>query len=177
MRVEEKLTNYDFLNLYKVTDDDGDVPLTGYYYAERIGKDSVAFICFDKDDHTRVLLNKEFKPPIGHFMLGAFGGSNDKDLNFKKIVIQEVKEEAGYTVTEDDVIKVSDMFVSNMMNQYCCLYAVFVDADQDQEREPQNKVEAAATTEWHTLDKIDELDDWKALTIYTKAKQAGILDI
>ncbi len=48
-----------------------------YFYAERLGKDSVAFILYDED--TRMFgLILEYKPPIDSFLLTAFGGSLGK---------------------------------------------------------------------------------------------------
>ena len=152
MRVEEKLTNNKFVNLKQVKYPEKNVGC--YQFAERLGVNSVAFICLDKVAEL-FLLNKEYKPPIDEFLLGSFGGSMDKDKTPEEIVVAEVKEEAGFVVTEEDVIDLGDVMVSTQMNQFCHLYIVLIDRSKQEEREPENAVEAMATTEWvHIHDRI-----------------------
>jgi len=167
MRIEDKITDFKFLNIKKVEDPDNNVQ--GYFFAERLGKDSVAFICYDPNTH-EFLLNKEYKPPIDDFLLGAFGGSMDKDKKPEEIVIDEVKEEAGFRVSKRDVQYLGKAFVSTQMNQFCHLFLVFVDKDNQEEREPENAVEAMASTEWVSDSKVWELEDWKAITILGKSE-------
>jgi len=173
MRIDDRLTDLKFINLYSIKDPS--MHLSNYLYAERLGKDSVAFICVDKDDHDNVLLNKEFKPPVDEFVWGAFGGSIDKKKSHEEIVIDEVKEEAGYVVTKDDVKEVGKCLVSTQMNQYCYLFLVFVDRSAVQEREPENEIEAMAETKWAKQDDIADLNEWKPITILSKAKNIGLV--
>jgi len=165
-RVVRQITDNRFVNLKEVVDPKKGVQ--GFQFAERLGVDSVAFICFDEKSQ-EFLLNKEYKVPIDDFLLGAFGGSLDKDKSKDQIVVEEVKEEAGYKVTEKDIHYLGKMYVSTQMNQFCHLYLVMVDKDQEQEKEPENEVEAAATTEWVDWKKLLAADDWKSLAIFTKA--------
>jgi len=166
MRAVKSLTNNKFLNIKEVCDPDNHV--RGYQYAERLGKDSVAFVCYDYTTN-EILLNSEYKPPINEFILGAFGGSIDKDKNIKQIVIEEVREEAGFEVTEGDCLSMGRVFVSTQMNQFCYLFMVLVDRRKQKERSPENEVEAMAVTKWIDWNSdITDLSDWKAITIMSK---------
>lgn len=164
MRNIEKLTDNRFLNIKQVIDPDKGCK--GYQFAERLGVDSVAFICYDC--RRSFLLNKEYKPPVDEFVLGAFGGSLDKDKSKEQIVIEEVREEAGFEVEEIAVNYVGRVLVSTQMNQYCYLYMVYVDKKKQLERQPENAIEALATVEWVDVNDIENLEDWKAITIVAK---------
>jgi 8-oxo-dGTP pyrophosphatase MutT (NUDIX family) len=172
MRIVKKLTDNKFLNLKEVRDPENNV--NGYQFAERLGKDSVAFILWDNDSE-QFLLNKEYKPPIDSMMLGSFGGSIDKDKFLVDIVIDEVREEAGFIVEAKDVKYVGRFFVSTQMNQYCHLYIVFVDKNKQVEREPENEIEKIATVSWHSLEEIYKIEDWKPIVIVEKAKEKNII--
>lgn len=166
MRTIKNLTNNKFLNIKEVYDPDNHVK--GYQYAERLGKDSIAFICYDPNVN-HILLNYEYKPPINQFILGAFGGSIDKDKDIKQIVIDEVREEAGFEVKENKCLSLGRVFVSTQMNQFCYLYLVLVNKNDEKPRMPENAVEAMATTKWIDEDSdITDLSDWKAITIMFK---------
>ena len=111
---------------------------------------------------------REYLPPVDQFLARAFGGSIDKDKPLKQILIAEAKEEAGYVVEERDIYYVGKQFVSSMMNQYCYLFIVNLTGKEQQEREPENAVEALATPVWRTYDEICNEEDWKAISIATK---------
>ena len=173
MRTVKQLTNNKFLNLKEVYDPENHCK--GYQFAERRGVDSVAFICYDSFVE-EFLLNQEFKPPINQMILGSFGGSFDKNKEPVDIVIDEVKEEAGFVVTKNDVKFVGKVLVSTQMNQYCYLYIVMVDKDKQVEREPENKIEAMAKISWHPWDdNIYQLEDWKPITIISMAHHKEII--
>jgi len=174
-RVVNKLTDNKFLNIYEVVDPEHHCK--GYQFAERRGKDSVAFICYNKEDKN-FIINCEFTPPNGMFMERAFGGSLDKeDKKHVDIVIEEVEEEAGYKVDKEDVKYVGNCFVSTQMNQRCYLYLVFVSDEQKVERKPQNAIEALASIRKCHLNWILSGDDWKAITIVMKAVERGYLKL
>lgn len=170
MRDVTKLTDNKFVNIYSIVDPDNHVK--GYQYAERRGVDSIAFICVDKfsdyNEKPEYLLNNEYKPPVNAFVLGAFGGSLDKNVNKVEIVIEEVREEAGFEVADKDVISLGRVFVSTQMNQYCYLYLVWVDKKNQLERKPENAIEAMARTKWVKESDIRNLEDWKAITIVAR---------
>jgi len=173
MRTIKQLTNNRFLNIKEVAD--SDMHVKAYQFAERKGVDSIAFICYamDGDKKGQFLLNHENTPPTGEFLDRAFGGSIDKDKLLVDIVIDEVKEEAGYTVTKADVYTLGKVFVSTQMNQYCHLFLVMVSENMKGEREPENATEASSTPKWVTTMDIDSGQDWKAITILRKSELFG----
>jgi hypothetical protein len=173
MRIVKKITDQKFINLYKVVDKENNV--NGYLFAERLGVDSVAFLCYDKKTK-KFLLNKESTPPIGKFMHRAFGGSIDKSVNnYKEIVKGEAKEEGGFTVNIENIHFLNKMFVSTQMNQFCYLYLVEVDKEDQKERQPENALEAMAEPKWVDEKFILENTDWKSISILTLSKSKGLL--
>lgn len=170
-----KTTDNKFLNIFEVYDPDNHCK--GYQFAERRGRDSIAFICYDTKEK-RFLINCEFTPPNGQYMERAFGGSLDKEgKEHIDIVIEEVEEEAGYKVNKTDVKYVGHCFVSTQMNQQCFLFLVFVDDSMKTERKPENKMEANAQPRWTNTHGILSNDDWKAISILMKAVDKGILKV
>lgn len=167
MRIIKTLLNEKYVKLKKVFEPEKGVE--GYLFAERMGRDSVAFICYDREKN-KYLINKEYTPPIGKFLERAFGGSIDKKKSKVDIVIDEVKEEAGYVVTRDSITKVGEVFVSTQMNQFVHLYLVMVSEKCRSEREPENKTEALSTPMWVDEDHIISGSDWKSICIIEKAK-------
>ncbi len=169
MRLIKQITNHKFLNIKEVHDDG--MGVSAYQFAERLGVNSIAFICIDKKNKDRFLLNHEATPPLGIFMYRAFGGSIDKNLDLVDIVIQEAKEEAGYTVKEKDVKYLGRSFVSTQMNQFCHLYIIPVEENKQGGREPENKCESLSEPRWLSEDIVLDGEDWKAIAIITKAKR------
>lgn len=172
MRTDEKLTDLPFFNVFKIVDPD--MHLKNYLYGERRGKDSVAFVIHKRDTEF-FIVNHEFKPPVNEFIIGGFGGSIDKDKSHENIVIDEVKEEAGFTVDASDVFSVGKVLVSTQMNQFCHLYIVLVNDDQLTGREPENAVEAMAAPTISTYDHLINYEDWKPVTIIQRAVKRGII--
>lgn len=145
-----------------------------YYYAERLGVDSVAFILYDSRDDSYGLIN-EYKPPVNQYMTTAFGGSLDKDASKEQIVKEEVLEEAGYKVSLNNIEYLGKMFVSTQMNQYCHLYIVDITHSKYVGKQPQNETEAHSQVEWffNKAEMINNLTDWKAITILSKLSLKG----
>jgi 8-oxo-dGTP pyrophosphatase MutT (NUDIX family) len=139
-----------------------------YYFSERGGVDSVAFILYDRRINKYGLI-REFKCPINEFKESAFGGSLDKDVNPIEIVIAEAREEAGFVVTDDNIQSVGKVMVSTQSNQFCHLYIVNVDTRKQLELQPENDLEALATVEWFSQYEVSRLEDWKAITIIVKS--------
>lgn len=171
-RIVNKLTDNKFLNIYNVIDPENNV--NGYQFAERLGIDSIAFICCDDSnlDKTEYLLNMEYTPPTNEFHLRAFGGSLDKSKEPKEIVVAELKEEAGFDEYKR-IQYLGKVFVSTQMNQYCHLFIIFVDKNKQGQREPENKIEAMAEPKWVLAEDIIEGSDWKAITIFSKQWDVG----
>lgn len=165
MRIEKKITDNKFLNIIEVKD-----PSMGcvrYQYAERKGVDSIAFICIDKKKNS-FLLNNEATPPLGKFLVRAFGGSLDKSKDKIDIVIEEVLEECGFVVNRKKVKDIGKIFVSTQMNQYCYLYLVDITNAKNVPRQPENKTESLSEPVWRSKDEIMSGDDWKSIVIISK---------
>lgn len=136
----------------------------GYEYAERKGKDSVAFVLYDTQRQL-VCLRNEYKPPIEAWVLGAFGGSLDKKLSPLEIVREEVKEESGYTAKK--ITFVGKYFVSTQMNQFCYLYAVEVDSTKVVKPSTRDVLESLSHNQWEQHDALRDrfYECWKATII------------
>lgn len=175
-RVVTKLTDNRWMNLFSVVDPT--MHCKGFQFAQRRGKDSIAFICLDLSIGTRLddkcyLLNNEFLPPTGEFLTRAFGGSLDKDgYALEDIVKEELKEEVGFD--EGRIIPAGKCFVSSMMDQYCHLFLVLVDKAKCGVRDPQNGIEALATPVWVSAREILAGNDWKAITIISKINAMNV---
>ena len=139
-----------------------------YFYAERLGVDSVAFILHDKQVGLYGLIS-EFKPPIDRFLTTAFGGSIDKDKPYEQIVREEVEEEAGY---RGDLIITArgKAFVSTQMNQFCYLYHVDVTNAEKCPTIPHTEMDKLATTHWLRKRDVMASDCWKAITIIARGE-------
>ncbi len=147
-----------------------------YFYSERAGRDSLAFILYDELMGEVCLIN-ESKPPLGEgvFKTTAFGGSlDDPSLTVEKLCIREVKEEAGYIVTWENINYVGQVLVSTQSNQYCHLYLVDVSGIPQGERELQDGEEGSEIA-WMSIEDAIGVEDWKAATIISKAVQKEII--
>lgn len=160
--------NNKYLNIKSTTRSDG----SEYYYAERFGKDSVAFVGIDYYADSILLIN-EYKPPINMFLPTAFGGSLDKNKPLNEIVREELFEEAGIKLDGDtwdlNIKYVGKSFVSTQMNQWCYLYLVDVSEADTILRTTQDNTELISSPIWIKKSAIKYLDDWKANMILIKA--------
>ena len=109
-----------------------------YTFAERAGKDSIQFALVDFRNGLIGGL-KSVKPISqeelgeGVEMVATFSGSLDKkDKSLEDIVLEEVKEEAGYTVSKDNLIFIGKFLLSSSSNEVTNLYIVDIsDLDGD----------------------------------------------
>ena len=108
-------------------------------------------------------------------MLRAFGGSFDKDKTPEGIVIDEVREEAGYEVDSERVHNLGKMFVSTQMNQYCHIFFVDLTGLTVTERQPENAMEAMGEPTWMTATQVLLNSDWKAIAILSRAAHEGLI--
>jgi len=167
---------------------------TPYFYAERAGLDSVAFILVDENREDKYGVVKERKPALDDryglevLVETAFGGSNDaiddekyreisksygrnkdsKDFvlsHFQKLVQTEAREESGFDVDLSRITYVSKELVSTQMNQWVYTFAVNVTGLTQGTPEPQNAEEEQSTIVWKTLKQVQQMNDWKAKTI------------
>ena len=145
----------------------------GYTYAERLGKDSIAFILVDRNSNKYGLVN-EYKPPIQRYEVTAFGGSLDKDISMERLVMEEVAEEAGFHVGKDAITFVMKTLVSTQMNQYCYLYLVDITGIPRTMHNPETYMEAMSSVVWRTYEQIQQGNDWKALCLAAHHVQIGV---
>lgn len=159
---------------------------TPYFYAERKGVDSVAFILIDENrGGDKYAVFNERKPPMDErygelvFVETAFGGSNDliddekyftmneDDIitHMSKLVKMEAREEAGYDVDLNRVHFISKELVSTQMNQWAYLFFVDVTNVKPGKRSPQNKEEEMGEVRWKTFKQVQKMNDWKTKTI------------
>lgn len=142
------MSNHKNLHLDAATDDSADriiskgnfltlkVTKDGYEYAERKGKDSIAFIFQIRSStelpnwQTKYILRNEYNDPLREYILGAFGGSLDHVAPLEEIVRVEAMEEAGFDVKLEDIEFCGKYRVSTQMNQFCHLYKIHVDVWQ-----------------------------------------------
>lgn len=146
----------------------------GYSYSERLGKDSVTFILYNKDNLPNpYALIKEYKPPIRSFLATAFGGSIDKKITPKQIVLEKTQEEAGYKVQLSDIYSFGKVMVSTQSNQMCHLFLVDVQNAEQCTPIPESLTEVLATVEWMSYEELLNLQDWKAPAIGAKFQKFG----
>lgn len=165
----------------------------GYYvYGERGGKDSIAFILYDRDENKFCLIN-ESKPPLDETyntkarMTTAFGGSIDTHGTYKQICDMEVWEETGYDVNLDRINFVGKTLVSTQMSQECHLYLVDVTnldktgiAEHEEVVTPEQACKDADefvgnSVHWLTREEVLRNSDWKSIFIITKAEFLNLL--
>jgi len=170
----KQLTDLKFLNIKEIKDPENNVGR--YLFAERLGVDSVAFIGYSPSDN-EFLVNKEYKPPISAFITGAFGGSMDKAVPPSDIVLGELREEAGFEVNPKDINYLGRVMVSTQMNQFCFLFLAILDKKDQKDRQPENAIEAMATTKWVKEEEIYRMEEWKPIAIVAIAKETGIISV
>lgn len=134
-----------------------------YYYAERLGKDSIAFIL--KKDEQYGLIH-EWKPPLQEWLVTAYGGSIDSNKSLRDILLQEIKEEAGYAPWLGAIQYMGKHFVSTQMNQFCYLFLVPVENIQGISKpETEDAGERKSNPVWMPRKLVLETQCWKAKTI------------
>ena len=142
-----------------------------YEYSERPGVDSIAFILHDNDTGLYGLV-LEHKPPryetTGFEVqaVTAFGGSMDSDKSHLQTCIQEVCEEAGYMVMEQQVKSCGTTMVSTQSSQMCHLYLVDVTGCT---AGPKSEEDQDLRIIWMTKDHVLQNNDWKAVFIVAKS--------
>ena len=149
--------------------DEAEDPEEGYYFSERAGRDSVAFLLYDsKRDLYGVL--EQWHGPLHRFTLGAYTGSLDKDgLTPAQITQEEVVEEAGYDVDFDRIHPLREMAVSGQTNEICHLFLIDVTGMEPQAPQPENIFEASVRRSWLPVSAVLERADWKAIMIVLHA--------
>ena len=134
-----------------------------YYYSQRAGTNSVAFILIDKKTN-RVGLINIYHGPTPTIRNCAFTGSLDNpELDIVGHVIEEVEEESGYKVTNEDISYFGTYEVGTQTNELVHLYLVYVDEGYAGEKNPDGTHEAEAETVWMPAMEATLCRDWKAV--------------
>lgn len=157
-----------YLTVFEIKDPKGLLP--PYYYTQRMGKDSVAFICVDKsrDLSSKYMILRQWHGPLSKFSDGAFTGSLDKDeLSILEILSEELIEEAGFRIEPDDsrIVYRGKQIVSGNCNEYVHLFLVDITDIAQVKREPENIFEANTNLFWTSKDYILSQCDWKSKCI------------
>lgn len=139
----------------------------GYYYVERVGKDSVGFLLLDEErGDAKWGVLQQWHGPLKKFGTGAFTGSCDKDdCDTRDITQEEAVEEAGYDVPLEQILPIGVFAVSAMTNEEVHLFVVDVRGIDPDEIQPENIFEANTFTKWMTEDEVLSRCEWKARMI------------
>lgn len=172
---------------------------SNFCYTERRGIDSVSIVLIDVNNAGLGLI-RETKPPFNerereadmHFKETALGGSlfdaehtdeewlamsfDEQKAIATKVALQELKEEAGYTIKEENMVFCKRVVFNSMSNEYVWLFVAEVDKEKDLgERDPQTAGEARASLQWlSSKESFDVLEDGKTLAtlaVYSVIKQ------
>lgn len=138
-----------------------------YYFAERAGVDSVAFMLFDGNREDCFGLIEQYRGNHGAFHKGMYTGSLDKpEKSLEQIVQEEVLEEAGFSIPDEDIpsriIKVSTEHAGSLSNEQVHLYIVNVTNLEQEATQPQSVFEENTNNLWMTHMGVFHCDDWKA---------------
>jgi hypothetical protein len=167
-------------------------PSGWYFYGERKGIDSVAFILLKKGDKDSYCLVNERKPPLDEFtgdeafLTTAFGGSQDKiDRNtylgmpekeklslMTSIAHSECSEEGGFLVDDSRTIFLGKVLLSTQMNQYVYCFVFDVTGLKFSGTNPQDKGEEKATLVWMTENEVADSECIKARAILLSLKKS-----
>lgn len=139
-----------------------------FYFSERAGVDSVAFMLFDSSNtETPFGIIEQFRGNYGDFHKGLYTGSLDKpELTLEQIVVDEVNEESGYKLTYEDietrVHKISTEHAGSCTNERVHIYVVDVTGVELGELAPESPFELNTNNHWVCAQGILHCDDWKA---------------
>jgi 8-oxo-dGTP pyrophosphatase MutT (NUDIX family) len=137
----------------------------GYQYAHKVISDGhdVAILPYRWTDNgtIEVLLRKELTPawkPLG-YKVNAITGGIDKGMTPKQAAIQEVKQEAGYTITEDDLIDLGTIFISKAEDTIYHLFSVDLTDFEQGDVEPDGGLEEQESCFWESNNLDYRIDD------------------
>jgi 8-oxo-dGTP pyrophosphatase MutT (NUDIX family) len=137
---------------------------TGYYFSQRLGINSVAFVLYDADNpDAPYIVLEQYHSPIRQFVKGAFTGSLDKpELDPADTLIEEVQEEAGYTVDKTHIHCIAFLPVSANTNERVHLCLVDVTGLQAHKQTPENIFEQNTNMYRLSFDQVIQQCEWKA---------------
>ena len=126
----------------------------GYYYVQRAGTHSIAFILYREGSFGLLRCRHGVTQHVAN---RSFTGS--LDVAWGEVVQQEVKEEAGYTVTNDRIYHVGLYEVGTQTNEHVHLFLVDVTGLEAKELELDGReAHDIIGTVWDP----EKVEDWKA---------------
>lgn len=141
-----------------------------YYYMERLGVDSVAFILYDSTRDKPYGVLSQYSTSTSEFVNGAYTGSLDKPhLSLMETLIEEISEESEYEVGEDRINHVGYMTVNSMTSEKVNLYLVDVKGLEKVGTNPENLWEENTEHIWYDYDSLVKVCEWKAVMIALRA--------
>jgi 8-oxo-dGTP pyrophosphatase MutT (NUDIX family) len=155
------------LTVYRQYDPAEDDGTDGYYFSERAGRDSVAFLLVDRGgSETLFGCLQQWHGPLARFVLGAFTGSLDKPgLSIETIVQEEAMEEAGYHVGLERIEYLGAEPVSSQCNEETHMFVVDVTGLPQQPLQPENPFEENTETHWLMGPQVLAHGEWKSKLI------------
>ena len=166
-----------WLKVFRVIDPQ-DSEDQGYYFCERIGKDSVAFLLLDQDrpDKPFVCL-EQYSSSHNKFTKGAYTGSLDKkDKSVEEIVQGEVKEESGYNIDLDRILSVGEMEVCSHSSEIVNLFLVDITGLEGSGKAGENIFEENMRDIRMNREEIKNHCEWKAQLITQRAYDYSIFE-
>lgn len=144
---------------------------------DNTGKDSVAFILYDKNKYPAFGLVKQHKALVDETLVTAFEVMLTNELEIPQIVHQEVFKTSGYNVQLHQIKFLGERFVSSQVNEFCYLYVVDV---TDLTHGPTNTLDLFGKSQevvW-----VDKYDiqigiDWRSQVIIERLETYWKLDI
>ena len=153
-----------WITVYSQHDSETD-PKDGYFWTRRGGKDSVAFLLYDKEKE-RYGAVKCYHGPSHTWQVRAFTGSLDKDKSKEDILKDEVREEAGYTVDSDSVKELPSYYLGHNTDEKVTLYVVDITGLEREIPDFENDFEKNSEIYWLSdTGLIRKSPDWKVVTI------------
>ncbi|HEC67115.1 MAG TPA: hypothetical protein ENI23_17700 [bacterium] len=142
----------------------------GFFFVERLGKDSVAFLLWDGNQpEAPFMILHQYSSPYARFLQGAFTGSLEKpDVDLKQHLIEEAKEEAGFTVDTDRIIYLGKEQVGSSTNEEVHLFLIDITGMEQEVKEPENIFEENMDRRFLSSKDIfnpDQHIEWKAKLI------------
>ena len=141
----KKETNHPFLNFYTLTYDvekEGKHSLYEYYMASRrdLGKllcqthdykrsDGVVLCLYQKrEDDIYIVIEKQFRPPIGTYLYAFPAGLIDEGENIEDAARREAKEEIGANISNIELLVPPSPTSSGLSDENSCLLIAHADS-------------------------------------------------
>lgn len=167
-----------YLSVLEIKDPQGEYG--SYFYVQRMGQNSVAFICYDptrQEADGRLLILRQWHGPLSVFVDGAFTGSLDKeDKSVLEILSEELVEEAGIHFSSLDHLKNSTAYkgahpVSANTDEMVHLFIVNVSTATKKPIQPENIFEANTRRFWTDRKYIQSKCEWRSQLILSQPDQ------